>query len=309
MQPRVLVGTKDGLYEVNGNRQILFAGHEVRALANSDADWWAIIDRGEVWRSGASGTWKKVTAVEVLQANCLLPTASGLLVGTSEAHLFALHGETLEPVRAFSTVQGREEWHNPGGSPPDIRSLSADPSGAVYVNVHVGGVVRSTDGGRSWTPTIDVHADVHQVLYEPGARLVLAAAAHGLAVSDNCGETWRFDTAGLHGHYLRAAAAADRIVLVTASTGPFTHRAAVYRKPLAGNVPFERCREGLPEWFANNINTFCLTAADSWVAFGTTTGEVYLSSDNGQHWSVAAEGLPPVRCVALGTARSSAAVI
>jgi len=206
-------------------------------------------------------------------------------------------------------VQGREEWHNPDGSPPDARSLSADPSGAVYVNVHVGGVVRSTDGGRSWTPTIDVHADVHQVLYEPGARLVLAAAARGLAVSDNRGETWRFDTAGLHGHYLRAVAVAGRTVLITASTGPFTPRAAVYRKPLAGNTPFERCCEGLPEWFANNINTFCLTAADSWVALGTTTGEVYLSSDKGQHWSVAAEGLPPVRCVALGTARSSVAVI
>src|SRR5713226_8136328 len=110
MQPRVLVGTKDGLYEVNGNRQTLFAGHEVRALANSDTDWWAIIDRSEVWRSGATSTWKKVTAVEGLQAHCLLPTAIGLLVGTSEAHLFALHGETLKPVRAFDTVQGREKW-------------------------------------------------------------------------------------------------------------------------------------------------------------------------------------------------------
>src|SRR5713101_95413 len=185
MQPRILVGTKDGLHEVHGNRQILFAGHEVRALAHNDADWWAIIDRGEVWRSNATGTWKKVTTVEVLRAHCLLPTTTGPLVGTSEAHLFALHGETLEPVRAFDTVQGREEWHNPDGSPPDVRSLSADPSGAVYVNVHVGGVVRSTDGGRSWTPTIDVHADVHQVLYESGTGLVLAAAARGLAVSSD----------------------------------------------------------------------------------------------------------------------------
>jgi hypothetical protein len=177
--------------------------------------------------------------------------------------------------------------------------MAADPAGIVYVNVHVGGIVRSTDEGRSWTPTIDVHADVHQVFCAPGAGQVLAAAARGLAVSDNRGETWRFDTAGFHSHYLRAVTIAGETVLVTASTGPFTQRAAVYRKSIKSREPFERCCEGLPEWFSDNINTFCLTALGSWVAFGTTVGEVYLSADEGQHWQVAARGLPPVRCVAL----------
>jgi photosystem II stability/assembly factor-like uncharacterized protein len=299
MSPHILVGTTGGLYGVNDNRSVQFAGHAVNALAHSDSRWWAILDRKEVWQSDAIGSWTKVATTESLRANCLLPTATGLLVGTSEAHLFALRSGTLESVRSFDTVPGRQEWHNPGGSPPDVRSMAAELADSVYVNVHVGGIVRSTDGGRSWTPTIDVHADVHQVLYDPGTGLLLAAAARGLAVSPDRGETWRFDTTGLHGRYLRAVAVANGTILITASTGPFTRQAAVYRKPLQGSQPFERCREGLPEWFPDNINTLCLAALGSWVAFGTATGEVFLSSDEGQHWSAEAEGLPPVRCVVL----------
>jgi hypothetical protein len=299
MPQKILVGTTNGLYEVGDNKPIQFPEREVRTLAGGASGWWALIDRREVWRSGTSGPWMKVTAIDTPKANCLLPTAAGLLVGTAEAHLFTLRGETLEPVRSFNTVQGREDWHSPGGSPPEVRSMSADPSGPVYVNVHVGGVVRSADGGRSWEPTIDVHADVHQVLFDPGSGLVLAAAARGLAVSDNGGESWRFDTAGLHGRYLRAVAVAGGTVLVTASTGPFTHQAAVYRKSVDDGGPFERCRQGLPEWFTDNINTGCLAASGPWVAFGTAAGAVFLSADEGRSWSVAAEGLPPVRCVAL----------
>ena len=241
----------------------------------------------------------KVTSVETLRANCLLPTAAGLFVGTSEAHLFTLRGEALEPLCPFDKVQGRQDWYTPWGDPPEVRSISADPSGTVYVNVHVGGVVRSTDGGRSWKPTIDVHADVHQVLFDPGSGRVLAASARGLAVSNDGGASWQFDTKGRHGNYLRAVAVAGGTVLVTASTGPSTSHAAVYRRPLDGGEPFEQCRRGLPEWFSDNINTLCLTALDSWVAFGTSEGVVFLSADEGQSWVVAAEGLPPVRCVAL----------
>jgi photosystem II stability/assembly factor-like uncharacterized protein len=177
--------------------------------------------------------------------------------------------------------------------------MSVDPSGLVYVNVHVGGVVRSTDNGRSWTPTIDVHADVHEVLVDPISGLVLAASAHGLAVSRNQGESWRFETGGLHGRYLRAVTVAGETILISASTGPFTKRAAVYRRPAHGDKSFERCQRGLPAWFSENINTACLAASGSWVVFGTSTGEVFLSADEGQSWCLLAEGLPPVRCVTL----------
>ncbi len=305
MDQNVLVGTTDGLYEVDGGQPIqkAAAGHEVTSLAKGDSGWWAIIDRREVWHSGADGAWTAVASVETLRANCLLPAPDGLLLGASEAHLFTLQGETLEPVRSFEKVEGRKDWYTPWGGAPDVRTMATDPAGALYVNVHVGGVVRSVDGGKSWEPIIDVDADVHQVLFDPESGQLLAAAGVGLAASRDCGKSWQFDTEGLHGTYLRAVAVAGGTVLVTASTGPRTKHAAVYRKAVDGNKNFERCQRGLPEWFSHNIDTFCLTASGSRVAFGTSEGSAFVSSDEGQSWIEAAQGLPPVKSVALNSQR------
>jgi hypothetical protein len=144
-----------------------------------------------------------------------------------------------------------------------------------------------------------VNADVHQVLFDPGSGLALAASGRGLAVSADGGESWKFDAEGLHGTYLRAVAVVGATVLVAASTGHQTRQAAVYRASLAGGRRFERCASGLPEWFPDNIDTFCLAAAGQQAAFGTSDGRVYASSDEGRSWSVAAEGLAPVRCVSI----------
>jgi hypothetical protein len=167
------------------------------------------------------------------------------------------------------------------------------------VNVHVGGILRSEDDGKTWAPTLDVDADVHQVLFDPGSKHLLAAAARGFGASGDHGLSWRFETRGLHASYLRAVAVAADTVLVTASTGPFTRNGAVYRKPLRGDAPFERCEQGLPGSFPENIDTFCLGASGPAVAFGTSSGHLYLSLDEGACWSLMAEGLPPVRCLVL----------
>ena len=75
--------------------------------------------------------------------------------------------------------------------------------------------------------------------------------------------------------------------------------AAVYRRPIDGDGPFERSHDGLPDWFGFNIDTFQLAAHDHVAAVGTKDGEVYVSSDEGATWTLAAKDLPPVRCVAL----------
>src|SRR5439155_5763684 len=122
-------------------------------------------------------------------AHCVLADDDGVLVGTSEANLLRLEDGALVPVAAFDAVEGRDEWHTPWGAPADVRSLTRTSTGTLLANVHVGGVVRSTDGGASWSPTIDIDADVHHVLGGPGATVV-AAAAVGLCVSDDDGATW-----------------------------------------------------------------------------------------------------------------------
>ena len=300
----VLVGTTDGLHELGAQERTHLAGHEVGALAREDSTWWAIVDGRAIWSAGADGGWQPATVVERLRANCLGPRAAGLLVGTSEAHLLRLDGGTLEPIESFDRASGREEWYTPWGGPPDTRSISGGPDGSLYVNVHVGGVVRSTDRGASWRPTIDIHADVHQVLAHPDSGRVLAAMARGLATSDDGGESWTFHAEGLDGTYLRAVAVAGETVLVTASRGPSGQRAAVYRTPLGRRAPFVPCRDGLPERFPDNIDTACLATSGPVAAFGTADGSVFLSEDEGESWNLLASDLPPVRCVAIGELRT-----
>jgi hypothetical protein len=108
-----------------------------------------------------------------------LAMTDAIHVGSSEARLFRLTGNTLAPVDAFD-AEGRDSWYTPWGGPPDTRSIS-EWGEDVYVNVHVGGVLHTGDNGATWTPTIDVDADVHQVATAEG--LVLAAGARGLSMS------------------------------------------------------------------------------------------------------------------------------
>ncbi len=299
---RILVGTAAGLFEFGAEARApleALAGVEITALARQGPTTWVLADGRSLRRLHDDGRLEEIARIEGPAGTCLAPAPGGLLVGTEEARLVRLEDGALRRLEAFERVEGRSRWFTPWGDPPETRSISVGPDGAVYVNVHVGGVVRSRDGAR-WTPTVDIEADVHQVLAHPGRPgLVAAAAAVGLGLSRDGGDTWRFDTAGLHARYLRAVAFAGDIVLVSASTGPSGRRAAVYRKALEGEAAFERCGQGLPEWFTGNVDTACLAAAGTAVVLGTRDGRVYGSEDAGWTWTDVAKGLPEVRCVAV----------
>jgi hypothetical protein len=142
--------------------------------------------------------------------------------------------------------------------------------------------------------------DVHQILAHPRRpEIVLTAAADGFGVSRDGGDSWHFVADGMHAHYLRAVAVSDDTVLVSASNGPGGRRAAIYRRRLDDDGPFERCTEGLPAWQPHNVDTGCLDTDGERVAFGGADGVVYGSEDAGGSWRVLADGLPPVTAVAI----------
>ena len=294
-----LIGTAEGLHELGDREATAFAGREVTALAVEDGPGvWALLDGRVLVRREGNGPWQELGALpDTVEGTCLAATPGGLLVGTVGAGLWCWTGGHPVRVESFDRMPGREAWYTPWGDPPDTRSIAADAGGRLYVNVHVGGVARSTDGGASWSPTIDVDADVHQVVAHatcPG--YVFAAAAEGLWISADGGDSWATETEGLHARYCRAVAVTGDAVLVSASTGPGGRRAALYRRDLAGDR-FERCRDGLPEWFGDNLDTHCLAAEGREVVLGTEDGVVHASTDGGRTFSVLAKGLPPVRAV------------
>jgi hypothetical protein len=301
MASSILIGTVAGLWELRGDdgRPIeALAGHAVTTLARDGARTWAVIDGATLWMDDEG--WAPRAALDGRPATCLAATPAGPIVGTEQAHLLRLAGDRLVPFEAFERVEGRQSWYQPWGDPADARSIAVAPDGTIHVNVHVGGVARSRDGGASWTPTVDIEVDVHQVLAHPEqAGIVLLATAEGFGLSRDGGETYQFATAGMHAHYLRAVAVAGEHVVVSASAGFHGRRAALYRRPLGGAKRFERCESGLPRWFDDNIDTGCLAAAGPLVVFGTGDGRVYRSRDAGQRWELALKDLPAIGCVAL----------
>jgi hypothetical protein len=294
--PRILVADENGLHPFDDQGragEIQHRSRSVTALAPARSEVWAVLDEHEIWHEDGSD-WRHVADIEDLRATCVASIDGDVLVGSSEARLFRIAGETLEPVSAFDDAEGRSNWYTPWGGPPDTRSL-ANWDEDIYVNVHVGGILHSNDRGTTWTPTIDIDADVHQVTTARG--LVLAACAGGLAVSTDRGTTWSSRTEGLEAPYARAVAVCGGSLLVSASNGPRGGRAAVYRAGLS-NGGFERCVAG-PGWFDDNIDSYCLDALPdgSFAAFGTSDGRVYASTDEGATWIETVAGSAPVRRV------------
>lgn len=301
----ILAGTDDGLHVLAPGEPaaVELAGHEVNAVVRDAGAWWAIGDGREVWRSEREGGWaQQAAAPEELRLHCLAPTPSGLLAGTSEARLLRLVDGALVSIEPFDRAPGRETWYTPWGGPPDSRSIAVDPDGAIHVNVHVGGIVRSRDQGQTWQPCIDVDADVHQVIAVAGRPgLVLAASAEGQGHSEDGGDSWAFHTDGLRGTYCRAVAVANGTLLVSASEGHRGRRSAIYRRGLDEPGPFTRCETGLPGFFGSNIDSHCLVASGAEAAFGTEEGRVFVSEDAGETWEPLGSDLPPIRCLAFAS--------
>lgn len=295
----ILVGTDGGFVALGAEMPSQPSGHAITAVCRADDAIWAISDRSLLWYYPDEGEGQVVAKLDNGQAHCLLATESTVLVGASEARLFRLEGTELVLDDGFMSAEGRDTWHTPWGGPPDVRSMAADMDGAIYLNVHVGGVLRSRDGGL-WQPTMDISADVHQVIADPiRPHTAYAASAVGLAITTTGAEAWSFEVTGLHASYCRAVAVGDDYLLVSASEGPGGSKAGVYRRPLNLSAPFQKCSQGLPEWFSTNVDTFCLAAKGRQAVIGSSDGTVYMSDDSGATWMTAAKDVPGIHSVTL----------
>ena len=287
----LLVATAGGLHEVaeRGGR-VHLDGRDVTAVHGLG---WAVLDGREVVHC-EHGRWAPFGELpDGLRATCLEVAPHGVFLGTEGASLLRRDDAGFSPVAAFDEAPGRDGWYTPWGGPPDTRSLAVADDGTLLVNVHVGGILRSEDGGASWTPTIDLHVDVHQVVAVPGTSTVVAATGTGFATSTDGGRTWVVDDEGLHASYLRAVAVAGDAVVVSASRGPGGGDPALYRRPLSGGA-FERIGAGLPE-LGGNVDTGWLVADGDLVAVVLRDGSVHRSADGGGRFEAVAAGLPAPR--------------
>jgi hypothetical protein len=305
-KPTILVATwSEGLFSVTGDdRTQEIANQPVRGLApDGRGGALAIVGGHSLRRRAPGGEWATV-AMSEFELSCCMAVRDTIYVGTDDARMLRLShaGGLLDPIDGFDHVAGRETWFAGSaivngqrlGPPLGIRSVAATSNGSIlFANVHVGGIPRSLDGGRTWQPTIDINSDVHEVRAHPvDPDMVAAASGIGLCISRDRGATWTIESDGLHASHCSAVAFSGDDVLVSASTDPFAAQGRIYRRPIGPDGKIVAVEGGLPTWINGKADTGCISTNGSMIVVVDRAGTVYLSTEFGLAWSQSSIQLP-----------------
>ena len=317
------IGTEKGIFawdEENGPLAMLGPDAEQvgQVVVSNDGSFLAAVGGGStVWQRRGDEGWTRVPlqAPGVRPASLLLaPDGETVYLGTEPGALYRKGRDEAEweLVCALHTLPLASDWHTPWGGPAAIRTIAAKWDGAngdkaqLYLDIHVGGILRTIDGGRSYTPiNRGLEEDVHQVATHPLAlSRVYAATADGFYLSGDEGETWERRNHGLDNLYCRGIAVSPLdpdFVLVSGSpfspggwrqSGP---QFALYRTEDAGQT-WTRITNGLPDPFSAVIDSNCIAFSRQHpetvlCAAGTA---IYVSGDAGRSWRQLGEALPKV---------------
>ena len=290
----ILVATETGchIFRTGQPPALDLPGRSVGPLAPEPAGTClAIVDEREIWRRSLDRTWTRL-AIAPLALQSLVSNGRALFAGgLAEATIFRISDAgTPHVLDNFNHVPGRNEWFA-GGPPLGVRSLALTGAGRLLAAVHVGGMPRSQDEGRTWHTTIPILYDVHEVRAHPHhPDFAAAATAVGLCVTHTSGEHWDLLAAGLDITNSLAVAVLDNDVLFSIQDGPFAKQSQLWRWPLAGG-PLRPVRDGLPPCLEGKIDTAQLAAGSGRAAFCDGGGNLWVSTTGAAGWSRVATGL------------------
>jgi photosystem II stability/assembly factor-like uncharacterized protein len=294
---------------------------------------WRSPDLGETWELSSEGiSYTEGGELKLSKVSNLMPVEGRVFAGTEAAGLFESRdgGKTWTLRSTLDGQPGRDKWNDPAAQPPGHLGLSAilpDPDDAsrYFVIVQGYGTFETTDDGATWTPrNRGLRADwprdheeigfcVHKLVMSPVDHDRMYQQNHvGMHRSDDAGKSWTEITEGLPTEFGFAAAVHphDRDTFYVIPLDPGHARcmpdgkAAVWRTRDAGSS-WQRMDEGLPQRDAHLGVLREGMAIDSedvpGLYFGTSTGQVFASADEGESWSEIASYLPAISSVEVAT--------
>ena len=255
-----------------------------------------------------------------------LDADGALWCGTMPGGLFRSpdRGQTWQLVESLWNHPTRVKWNGGGADHAAIHSICVDPRDprSVVIAVSSGGVWRTRDAGATWEPhTKGMKAgyvppeqaewpenqDPHCVVQCPAAPTVFWCQHHmGIWRSTDDLATWQ---------KIEALPSSFGFPVVVHPRDPDTAwfvpaHSDQKRTPITGEVvvtrtrdggkTFEILKKGLPQEHAYDLvlrHAFAITDDGKELAFGSSTGNLWITENQGDEWHAVAQHLPPIYAV------------
>ena len=234
------------------------------------------------------------------------------------------HGASWTLMESLWRDPRRRQWFGGGADYPGVHSVCVHPQNGrdVIVGVSCGGAWRTQDDGNSW----EVCSQGMRAAYMPPDRALDPVVQDPHLVVQCPAEPDRLWTQHHNGVFTSADGGAEWNEIEPAVSG-FGFAVAVHprepgtawfipgvkdekRIPVDGALvvtrtrdagqSFDVLRQGLPQEHAYDIvfrHALDIDRSGDRLAFGSTTGNVWFSADQGDSWQTLSSHLPPVYCV------------
>ncbi len=325
---QVLVGTIEGV--VSLERDPSGSGWHVADRALTDKHVHALLiepesgtifagmKHGSMFASGDGGrTWERrdkgLTEQNVYSlASARVGPGVRVFAGTEPAHLFYsddLGGRWTELPSMRSVDTSR--WNFP--APPNVahtKHIDFHPqdAGTLFIGVEQGGLLKSTDAGKTFHVIPGMDDDVHRTVINPlNPDRIYITTGIGMYVSSDGGATWeqwtdlQHEIGGYPDLLVLHPRRPDLMFVASAEMGPGSWRQSHFAgsrvsKSTDGGRTWQIIRAGLPDRLRPAFEAMCLEDwGDSFSLFAATaTGEVWCSADGGDSWREVIAGLAPI---------------
>jgi photosystem II stability/assembly factor-like uncharacterized protein len=278
--------------------KIIYAGSQGEGVLRSN-------DSGGTWHpAGLAGEYVKSLAVSPHD-----PTM--IYAGTRPARLHVSRngGQSWEELPGFRRIPNRWWWFSPADATFQayVQSIAVSPTDpdVIMAGIELGAVVRSQDGGQTWSGhrkgalrdnhSLTFHQTNGDWVYQAGGT------GGGASFSQDGGLTWHKNKHGLAKNY-GVSCAADpgkpEVWYVSVAPGPgkaYGEKAEAYLYRASGGADWEPIG-----WDSHPLSSMPIALITSptesgQLTAGLTNGQVWHSSDYGEAWQKLPFELPPIR--------------